>query len=424
MKVLSSAEAASLSSVMREGHELQSCVVMEPDTSSTTSLLQATQANIASAQSAVSGLFASGGTNFQTGFEKAFGLFRSSTEQKSNCKRVILFLTDGIAEDSATIDSVIQTRQAALGASNASIFTFSMGPGADKSKPQSIACANSGIHSAISSGVNPLNQMASYFKLLALSIDSTRARWSEVYDESFGLGRVSTVSQAIYSRESGKAVFTGVVSIRVRMAELAQYATESEVASTLVQLGAECPTYSTTTCQLQVLRSEAAGECPGMITAAECKSSGSVDEITACTSAGGGVNSMFCDPLSDTTQVASGGAASNEEVLCCAGCGPLSAGAIAGIVIGSIAGALILGAAVYFIFFASKGAAAASSSSSSSAVAKSSNNNAMPPSAYPPAPQPAAYPPAGSYSYPAGPQPSYGYGAPQGAGFYPPANAV
>lgn len=407
-------------------------------TGSASNLIQATQSNIATSQAAVSRLIAGGGTHFESGFAKAFSLFRTSTEATSRCKKIILFLTDGIAEDGSTIGSYIANQQALLGstsAARASIFTFSMGPGADKTRPREIACANEGIASHVDGGANPLDAMASYFKLLATAVNSTIPRWVEIYVDSFGMGRMTTVSRPVYQTTGRSPVFVGVVEIDVPIAELTKYVSETTISTSLITRGSECPVYNFTVCQKQILRAEAGYECPAETSAATCRSSSLVDEVVSCsTGVNGGVNSMLCESISSTTHLASSNK-EYEDVACCSSCG-LSAGAIVGIVIGATAGVIILGAIIFVVAGSSGGGAAAAGSSVSVGAAAAAASKPAPAAAahgggwganpnvhgaghgfgqvpvYPPSQAAAPAPSAGYGDNIPPPQGGYGYGQP------------
>lgn len=338
-------------------------------------LLQATDANKESAKSKIRALAAIGDTHFQSGFDRAFAIFASSTETTSGCKRLILFSTDGDAGDKDTILGFITTKQStnAMINNKAHIMTFTVSSSAAVQTPRDIACANQGIHQHIDNGVNPLNAMAQYYKFLAVGVEanesSAKPRWSEPYVDAFGMGRMTTVSRPVYDRSRAYPVFVGVAEVDVPLGILLALGTEDEVRLALSSRGKSCPIYNVTSCRLQILRQEAGYACPAPApTVASCQAI--VEEAATCsTGVSGGANAMLCDKLEWSRQVSSFGVKPYAEVVCCETCG-LSAGAIAGIVVGSVAGVAIIGAIIWMVFFksASAGAAAAAAAGASSST--------------------------------------------------------
>jgi hypothetical protein len=263
--------------------------------------------------------------------------------------------------------------------------------------------------------------MSQYYKYLAYGINSTIPRWVEPYVDAFGLGRMTTVSRAIYDRSTGSAIFVGVAEIDVPLDELTPYISESELNTELASRGKTCPHYNVTQCYMQLLRDQAGYQCPSMVTLSQCRGAKSIDEIAACSS-GPGVNKMICDPLNSNSMISTSGATAYDDFVCCSGCG-LSPGAIAGIVIGSVAGAALIGGAGYFFFV--KGGFGAASSASGSSVATTGvelkpnappnfpNHPPVAQNAYPPMPGTSGYPaPHGGF---VGAQPPVGYATHPGA---------
>lgn len=82
----------------------------------------------------------------------------------SDCRKAILFLTDGEPTNENDHEEMIRERNAKH---NAHIFTYALGDGA--TTQDDIACDNQGMYTDISDGGNLRGKMAGYYQLFALS---------------------------------------------------------------------------------------------------------------------------------------------------------------------------------------------------------------------------------------------------------------
>ena len=178
-------------------------------------LLQATAENKASMKARVDGLYATGSTNFYAGFETAFDLIDASTAAgaTSNCHTAILFLTDGDGGSTGLYDMINQRNTA----HDATVFTYSLGSGANDVVPKEIACATGGIWAEVPDGDDLSAYMTGYYKLLAMGlndgVNEGFTAWVEPYAFSTGGGMGTTVSAPVYDRSADPPLFIGVAGI-------------------------------------------------------------------------------------------------------------------------------------------------------------------------------------------------------------------
>ncbi|QDZ18890.1 voltage-dependent calcium channel subunit [Chloropicon primus] len=247
-------------------------------------LIRATSDNIAKAKLAVSRVVANGQTNFRAGFGKAFEILSNSAANEgytSSCSSVILFLTDGRDQTCESCsgdyqdaygackctDKIVeyidmaQDKLVAKGGKRATIFTYSMGEGADDAVPRSIACANGGAWGSISDGEDPLSKMMSYYKYMARSnINSDGVFWTEPYDDDPTGLKVTTAAKVVYESSGGKHML-GVVGVDVPLQSLDQnFGTHYQSLLGSLMMRSRACFYSTPdACEMQMLRQE--GSC-------------------------------------------------------------------------------------------------------------------------------------------------------------------
>jgi len=119
-------------------------------------LVAATPRNVAKLVEFVENLVATGGTDFAAAFETAFDILEAATQ---SCQTSILFLTDGEAED---VTDLVRSRNVAdIGAT---VFSFTLGGGANTVIPERVANVTGGIYTHIDDGDdNLLTAMSSYY---------------------------------------------------------------------------------------------------------------------------------------------------------------------------------------------------------------------------------------------------------------------
>lgn len=242
-------------------------------------LVQATAANIAKAKSAVANIGASGSTSFRAGFEKAFSVLTESAKNEghtSSCSSVVLFLTDGrdnaceqcsseyrdehgACKCTENMLETVKSHQSSLvgaGGKRATIFTYSMGTGADDSIPRSIACSNGGAWGSIADGEDPITKMTGYYKFMARSnINADSVFWTEPYaDDPTGL-QVTTAAKVVYESTGGKHML-GVVGVDVPLQALdANYNASYQNMFNALQMRSRACWFNTPdNCEMQMLR--------------------------------------------------------------------------------------------------------------------------------------------------------------------------
>ena len=334
--------------------------------------VQATKKNIASLTSLVDGLSASGSTNFEDAFAKAFGVLTSASEFTSNCHRVILFLADGspTSGDSSTsgILSGIESGQQQLsggGNNPAYIFTYSFGSDGSSSDElmKSIACNNMGIWAPVSDTSSSAlrSQMGGYYELFATlraESDTETVTWVEPYEDASGAGMMTTASLAIYDHTVAPPKLVGVVGVDLLTKDIAAVSEDYEgFLAQITQRSSPCPAVDTTSaayrCQLHLLRKKELVMSSSFATTSNadrtCPNapSGCVAPVPQCTNSSGsgsssvnGLSSPYCDAQdSDSAQSTK----STYAARACDNCSVegLSGSAIAGIVFGSIIGVAV-----------------------------------------------------------------------------------
>ena len=242
-------------------------------------LLQATVENKDTMKALVDGLVAGGSTNFYAAFEEAFDLIDASTayEASSNCHTAILFLTDGVMSDGYTESQVYNLINQRNAAYDATVFTYSLGSGADDVIPKAIACETGGIWAGIPDGDDLSSYMTGYYKLLAMGLGDGAnegfTAWVEPYAFSTGGGMGTTVSAPVYDRSASPPMFIGVAGIDFTvdfMQEVAGNSYATVLNALVTQSTARCPDFTISECELQALRKLSGGTeamCAGECTA-------------------------------------------------------------------------------------------------------------------------------------------------------------
>jgi len=251
-------------------------------------LLQATVENKNTMKAAVDRLSDGGATNFYAAFEEAFDLIDTSTayEYTSNCHTAILFLTDGEMTAGGTESQVYNLINQRNAAHDATVFTYSLGSGADDVVPKAIACETGGIWAGIPDGDDLSSYMTGYYKLLAMGLGDGAnegfTAWVEPYAFSTGGGMGTTVSAPVYDRSASPPMFIGVAGIDFTvsfMQEVAGDSYEAVLGALVTQSTARCPDFTINECELQALRKLSGGTeamCSG-----ECTATTEI-EPTAC----------------------------------------------------------------------------------------------------------------------------------------------
>lgn len=134
--------------------------------------------------SAINGLSAGGGTNYEDGLRKAFDLLNAAEQDEygspcTNGENIFLFLTDGEPNEGAS------TSQQLINIINSynkqiRLFTYALGSGASTSILQPLACTFSGIMFKIdeSSSTSLATVMKSYYTFIAEGVQIDSPVWT------------------------------------------------------------------------------------------------------------------------------------------------------------------------------------------------------------------------------------------------------
>lgn len=310
----------------------------------------------------IEALEAKGSTNFHDAFDLAFRTLQTSITKKeltTNCHKAILFLTDGVMSSvhgtEAQLFSNIAEKMSFYSTIKPTIFTYSFGSGANGGIPKKIACNTGGLWAKIEDNANLGESMGAYYKYFAygLSQDQDYVAWVEPYEFASGIGLGTTASAPVYDRSVFPPVFAGVVGLDFSFSAMEKAlgeeneAGKEEIISRMVTRSiAQCPNLNITQCQLESLSKEddrcttscalnstyKISECPDVDYPFDVinnrNNEGRTDEERVCCSVG------------EVRQVGSLTLEEIQESMC--GGGDLSNGELAGIIFGSIAGALLI----------------------------------------------------------------------------------
>ena len=250
--------------------------VGESSSGDNTGLMQrANDANKSNILGQIDGLVAGGGIVFYPVFDLAFKTFKSSAsaELSSGCHKAILFLTDGMIQDSKnTLMNLIAAELSEFDAdSRPALFTYSFGSGTDSVVPKEIASANDGIWASIRDGGDLSESMGAYYKYFAYGLSGDENKdfvaWVAPYEFSTTGELGTTASAPVYDRSVDPPVLAGVVGLDFSFAAmeraLGQEGEQSKnaVLERIVERSiATCPKLELNPCQLHCLREFGSGD--------------------------------------------------------------------------------------------------------------------------------------------------------------------
>lgn len=224
-----------------------------------TKLVRATKENIEKMKEFILNQKASGGTNFSEAFVIADKMIKESIydENNSPCKTFVMFLTDGNPTSGTTSESGILSLVNSLESfKKAIIFSYALGSTANRSIPKAISCMRNGIFEAIDNVDNLNIRLNSYFVTLSLGMNVSKPVWAEPYEDSSGLGIMTTCSIPVYDRSVSPIRFIGVVGIDILMSYFYQIEPNKDVVSRklLSKSLSACTNSDATECQINTLR--------------------------------------------------------------------------------------------------------------------------------------------------------------------------
>ena len=229
-------------------------------------LILANQEGRSNLSKAIDNIETMGGTNYEDAFRKAFEMISNSIphENIAVCNTAMLFVTDGVPTIGERNEDELISLIKDLNRfdSPAKIFTYVLGESTRTILPKRIACETGGFFTLVPDNVNFVDKFtrhyAEFFSLLRESKEVVEPVWVEPYDDAFGLGVVTTVSQPVYDSQSK---LIAVIGIDVSVANLRQAAGNNDSAwkSIILDLAnrAVCPNFTNATeFSLDCLRQE------------------------------------------------------------------------------------------------------------------------------------------------------------------------
>jgi len=115
-------------------------------------------------------VIAGGGTEFYDPLVAAIDMI----DEDPGCSNVILFLTDGIADFT---DENYESITSLAATNSITFFTYALGSGADSSVMKQIACDNDGIFYSVEDSDDLAKAMSSYYAYYAAAVSNTGTRW-------------------------------------------------------------------------------------------------------------------------------------------------------------------------------------------------------------------------------------------------------
>lgn len=158
---------------------------------------------------AVENLTAQDMANFKVGFEFAFlqfEKFRNMSKQNgvgAQCNEVIMLLTDGGTDNAKEVFEKYNWSKN----KTVRVFTYAVGPTANPTSAiRWMACGNRGFFSQIPAMGAIRSKVQHYIGVLARPLalnHSEYIKWAGVYQDSHGLGMMTTVTLPVYNRTAG-----------------------------------------------------------------------------------------------------------------------------------------------------------------------------------------------------------------------------
>jgi len=274
-------------------------------------LTRATDDNKNDALKYIDTLIPSGGTIYNSGFQKAFDIFSESNlnEISSGCRQAILFVTDGSMQDiESTLYQNIDRERAQYSNEPPAIFTYSFGGSAPEDVPKNLACRYGGVWSRISDEENLADSMGAYYKYFSYGLggdstsDSTFVAWVSPYISATGGSLVTTASAPVYDRSVDPPVLAGVVGFDFTLAAMERALGKENKESRDIIIEdivrksvAKCPNFSLSSCQLESLRmygTDASGFSEATCGGTACDSQGNIPSLTSPTCSAADLNSV------------------------------------------------------------------------------------------------------------------------------------
>jgi len=185
-------------------------------------LIRATNQNKLRITDLINSLNATGGSNFTDAFAKAdFLISNTPIEFDTPCKTILFFITDGKpTEGIIEIDSLVYYIDNLPNLKNVTIFSYSVGTLLDTKIPEKISCIRKGIFEYVQDYTTFSDSFNSYFIAISFDIALSKPIWIEPYEDSNGLGQMTTAAIPVFDRSGSKPFLIGVLGIDVTINDL------------------------------------------------------------------------------------------------------------------------------------------------------------------------------------------------------------
>ena len=255
------------------------------------------------------------GTNFEDAFRETFRLLDDSLQKGSvaPCNTAILFITDGVPTVGETDYKQLEMMIQNLSRNRTVIFTFTLGTRVNYEFSKQIACKTKGFYVHSEDETDDLTEKLlksfNYFSMLKQPQPNSSSVWVEPYIDAFGLGEITTVSQAIYDISGNQSKLVGVVAIDISVDDLrnsSSHPIDSEVISCLASRAPCQSLRDVKECSLENLRDDLAvgicnSESPCKPKETHCVFSNDSYEVKFCDGIPGRYSSIACCDGSNLT---------------------------------------------------------------------------------------------------------------------------
>ena len=260
-------------------------VIGDPDGS----MRKATKENQAILIDAINGLKAEGGTNVFDALQSAFDTLEKTVtaEHDKACNTAILFLTDGLMENSEGVNvtehdviNLVSTRiNDTMKSTDKPILFFVYSISNDDEVhdfPKKLACSTKfGVWSKISDSTKIVQSLASYYRLFSIGLGNRKDNftvWVDPYSFATGGVNGTSVSAPVFDRSLNPPLLIGVVGINFPLiAAYEALGVEDQAAVTkLLGTTVTCLKLNLTLCVLESFRKLTVGGNESLCFAGNC----------------------------------------------------------------------------------------------------------------------------------------------------------
>jgi len=208
-----------------------------------------------------------GGTMFDIAFKETFRFLSASRQGRvrtSRCETAILFMTDG--EDTSGFDPKKLNEMQKQVEPPAVIFTYAFGDGADIDLPKDIACTQKGVYYEVPDDEDIGRIMSKYYTYFAQGVQDTVARWVTYADAVTGVELMSACLPAYSTDEETKErtlLGAGCVDINmmIRLNLLRKKPAYPAFKADVEKRSAECASFKMPNAMLEEIRESSGSSC-------------------------------------------------------------------------------------------------------------------------------------------------------------------